>query len=215
MVLAGDSFAPALSLSSLSLLGLAAAFHWGKGSDFKHTFPDGRGADLCLPWAEGHAGARSSGLKLSLWSEPANKAAGPTVSGVLSGAASQSPSEPQTIRLRGPASSGSGRRAQPAAVHWPLPSTDNEPPAPKLFIPAGCSAAGAASAARRPHGCSPRRRGSGRRAEPGRASPWPGEQLRRRTGKAGWGFTPPAVVPRPIHSAGPGLKEDPLPHWLP
>lgn len=49
-----------------------------------------------------HGGGRPSGLKLSFCSEPANKAAGPTVSGVLSGAANQSPSEPPNDPSAGP-----------------------------------------------------------------------------------------------------------------
>lgn len=166
-------------------------------------------ASLC------HGGGRSSGLKPFFWSEPANKAAGPTVSGVLKEPGASDPRNPQPIHLRGPVSPGSSCRAQPAAVHWPLPSTENEPPAPKASLPCRGSAAGAACAARRPPGCSPRRRGSGRGAEPGRAFPRPGELLRRRRGEADRGFTPPAAVPRPIHAASPDFKEDPLPHWLP
>lgn len=79
VVLAGVSSAPALSLPSPSLLGLAdvtsrPAFHRGEGRGFKHTFPDGRGAasaSLC------HGGGRSSGSKPSFRPEPSNKAAGP------------------------------------------------------------------------------------------------------------------------------------------
>lgn len=75
---------------------------------------------------------------------------------------------PHAIRLRSSVSLGSSCRARPAAVRRPWLSTGDESPALKPFFSMPAAARlGAARPARRALGCSPCRRDTGSRTEPG------------------------------------------------
>lgn len=192
----------------------ASASHGGEGGGFEHAFPDGRGgAAPCTPLARWE---KLLGLgRLPFGQSRANEAAGLTVSGVLSRATSQRPSEipVQSVRggrFRSAAAVGLGRLygASALAEHrrgappLPLPRHGNPsltPAAARLSAaPSRSPAVGAAG------------------AEPGESVP-PSPPLCRRgeAGRQAVGFNPPAKGSSAVVPAGRGFKEDPLPHWLP
>lgn len=204
VVLAGVSSAPALSLPSPSLLGLAdvtsrPAFHRGEGRGFKHTFPDGRGAasaSLC------HGGGRSSGSKPSFRPEPSNKAAGPPCQrGPLRSRESETLGTPKRSFCRGrfhPAAAvGLSQLRCTGLCRAPKMSPRHRKP---FFLAAAARPGLPEPLSRRWVPAAP----SGQRPRGGAGRAFPSPE-----GEGSLGLyptRPSAQSPRAIHSAGPGLN---------